>query len=510
MAAPTVHALGRLEPGVRWRLWGVPRTLPLFEGLDAPFELHPLPASFRGARKFAQVVAQVRRVRSDAALIFPPSLSSALVSLAAGTPRRFGSPGEGRAGLLTDLGPRPRRDLHLREQYGQLGALLARRLWQRELPDPPEGSRLWLRAEEIAEADAAWGAVPLDPAQTIALAPGATYGRTKMWPEDRFLALGKSLVQAGFSLLWFGGPAERRLCAELAAGSGGPEVSVSIAGSLSLRQSLARLARVRVLVSNDSGAMHMGQASGVPVVGIFGSTSPTWTGPVGPNARVVYLGVHCSPCFARTCPTQIECLGGITVDAVRTVVLELASAERAGLRPAVFLDRDGTLIELVPYLRRPEDVRLVEGAVDALRDLAAAGFALVLVTNQSVVARGEASLEDVARVHARIEELLEAGGVRLDRIESCPHHPDFGGTCSCRKPEPGMLLRAAHGLGLDLTRSWMLGDNESDLEAAARAGVRFGLLRTGYGREVEARASGPLSAFDELITASQAILSSLP
>ena len=510
MAAPTLHALGRLEPDVVWRLWGVPRTLPLFEGLDAPFELHPIPPSFRGPRRFVQVVDRVRRARSGAALVLPPSFSSALVSALAGTPRRFGWPGEGRSPLLTDPGSRPRCDVHLREQYRELGSLLARRLWDRELPEAASGTRLWLRPEEIAGAAAAWAACPLDPARTIALAPGATYGRTKMWPKERFLALGQSLVRAGFSLLWFGGPAERELCAELAADGGGPEESLSIAGELSLRQSLARLAGVRVLVSNDSGALHMGQASGVPVVGIFGSTSPTWTGPVGPDARTLYLSTHCSPCFSRTCPTDFECLQGIAVESVREAVLELAARGRTGLRPAVFLDRDGTLIDLVPYLRKPEDVRLADGAATGLRALVASGYALVLVTNQSVVARGEASLGDVARVHARLEELLAAEGVSLDAIEFCPHHPDFGEPCSCRKPEPGMLRRAAQGLGLDLTRSWMLGDSESDLGAAERAGVRFVLLRTGYGREVEPRVPPSIPVFEDVSTACQAILSSLP
>lgn len=507
MAAPTIHALGALEPRIVWRLWGVPRTLPLFAGLDAPFELHPLPGTLRGAGPFRGVVRRVRMLQSDAALVLPPSLSSALVAFAAGTPRRFGWPGDGRRALLTDLGPRPRRDLHLRVQYRELGMLLARRLLARELPDLP--LRLWLRPEEIAAAEAAWARGPLDPAETIALAPGATYGETKRWPEEKFLALGRSLRAAGWSLLWMGGPAERDLCARLAAASG-PSGSISLAGELDLRASLARLAAVRLLVSNDSGAMHLGQASGVPVVGIFGSTSPTWTGPIGPEARVVTLGLPCAPCFGRTCPTAIECLRDLEVRTVEEAVRELLERGRSTLRPAVFLDRDGTVIEFVDYLRRPEDVRLVPGTGPALCALAARGFALVLVTNQSIVARGGATLAEVHAVHLRLAELLAGEGVSLDSVEVCPHHPDFGGPCACRKPEPGMLRRAAQGLGLDLARSWMIGDNEGDAGAAERAGVRFALVRTGYGREVEARLPASVSVFEDLTTASQGIISALP
>ncbi|MCA9755104.1 MAG: lipopolysaccharide heptosyltransferase II [Candidatus Eisenbacteria bacterium] len=512
MAAPALLGLAKARPDVEWTLWAVPRTASLFEGFlelygeGSCFSLEPLPPSFRGPRRFADLVGRVRRNAAAAALVLPPSFSSAVLHAAAGTPRRFGWPGEGRRPLLTDVGPRPRRDVHLRVQYVELAELLARRLWGRGVEPPVEGTRLPLSARALMAGEATWERTGLVPERTIALAPGATYGETKRWPSEKFSALGRDLLEKGWSLLWFGGPAERELCERLAEETR----SVSLAGSLSLPESLACLTRVRAMISNDSGAMHMAQASGTPVVGIFGSTSPTWTGPVGPDARVVHLGIHCSPCFSRTCPTAIECLTGIEVSTVREQALELASQGRTGLRPAVFIDRDGTLIELVPYLRCPEDVRLVPGAGKALRELADRGVALVVITNQSVVARGEATEDDVARVHERLRELLAAEGVILDGIEVCPHHPDFGPECACRKPSPGMILRAAHRLGIDLERSWMIGDNEGDVGAAEAAGVRFVLVRTGYGRDVEPGLPDSASVADDITIASQEILSSLP
>ncbi|MEZ4648741.1 MAG: lipopolysaccharide heptosyltransferase II [Candidatus Eisenbacteria bacterium] len=512
MAAPAILSLARTLAEVDWTLWAVPRTAPLFEGFaesfagPGSFRLEALPPSFRGPRRFADLTGRVRRNGASAALVLPPSFSSAVLHAAAGTPRRFGWPGEGRRPLLTDVGPRPRRDVHLRIQYAELAALLARRLHGVELEAPVHETRLPLGAGALLAARSVWDQVGLEPERTIVLAPGATYGETKRWPREKFLALGRGLRADGWSLLWFGGPAERDLCAELASES----ESVSLAGSLTLPESLACLTRVRAVVSNDSGAMHMAQASGAPVVGIFGSTSPVWTGPVGPDSRIVHLGVSCSPCFSRTCPTAIECLHGIEVGVVREQVGELVARGRTGLRPAVFLDRDGTLIELVPYLRRPEDVRLVPGAAAALRSLQERGCALVVVTNQSVVARGEASEEDVARVHDRLRELLAREGVVLDGIEVCPHHPEFGPACACRKPSPGMILRAAHRLGVDLDASWMIGDNDADFGAAEAAGVRFVLVRTGYGREVEARLPASASVADDITIASQGILSSLP
>lgn len=167
-------------------------------------------------------------------------------------------------------------------------------------------------------------------------------------------------------------------------------------------------------------------------------------------------------------------------------------------RPAVFLDRDGTVIREVDYLADPELVELFPGAGEALRELQQAGFALCLVTNQSGVARGRVSLEALEAIHQRLAELLAAEGVTLDDLQSCPHHPEITGPCLCRKPLPGMLLDAAERLDLDLARSWMIGDAERDLRAGERAGCRTLLVETGKGaQELErmTRAGQPPRAF---------------
>lgn len=156
----------------------------------------------------------------------------------------------------------------------------------------------------------------------------------------------------------------------------------------------------------------------------------------------------------------------------------------------VFLDRDGTLLRLVSYLHEPDRVRLYAGVGPALRALSQAGARLVVVTNQSGVARGYFSEAEVRSVHRRMNQLLMAEGVRLDAIEICPHHPDFGAPCACRKPGPAMLQRAARKLGIDLKRSWTVGDSLSDLRAGRAAGTMTGLLGTGYGRRTAAAGGG--------------------
>lgn len=161
--------------------------------------------------------------------------------------------------------------------------------------------------------------------------------------------------------------------------------------------------------------------------------------------------------------------------------------------PAVFFDRDGVLIEDSHYVGSVADVRLIPGVADAVRLVQAAGYATVVVTNQSGVARGMFAEDVVHQVHRHIEAET---GLTFDRWEHCPHHPDgtvpeFARDCDCRKPKPGMLRRAAAALDLDLSRSWMIGDRAGDLVAGFAAGCRSILVRTGYGAKVDIHEPDP-------------------
>jgi D-glycero-D-manno-heptose 1,7-bisphosphate phosphatase len=162
-------------------------------------------------------------------------------------------------------------------------------------------------------------------------------------------------------------------------------------------------------------------------------------------------------------------------------------------RPAVFLDRDGVVIEDGHYVGSVDRVRLVPGSAGAIAALNRAGWAVVVVTNQAGVAKGYFTDESVPVVHAHVGGLLAEHGGRVDAFYHCPHHPDgevaaYRLACDCRKPKPGMLRRAAAELNLDLGRSWMVGDRVSDLEAGAAVGARTVLVRTGYGADIDAAA----------------------
>ncbi len=143
--------------------------------------------------------------------------------------------------------------------------------------------------------------------------------------------------------------------------------------------------------------------------------------------------------------------------------------------PAVFLDRDGTLIRDAGYPRDPDEVELLPGTVEALARLSLAGFRLVVISNQSGVGRGIVTTGEASAVHRRFLAELEAHGIHLDGSYYCPHAPDEG--CSCRKPSPELIMRAAGELDLDLAASFMVGDKPSDVEAGRRAGVSTVLLR---------------------------------
>jgi len=187
--------------------------------------------------------------------------------------------------------------------------------------------------------------------------------------------------------------------------------------------------------------------------------------------------------------------GQISWQAPLRMITRLERAEPApprlepetSLQPALFLDRDGVIVREINYLSSPSQMELIPGAAESIARVNAAGVPVIVVTNQAAIARGyfpEARLSDL---HGRLNELLARHGAHVDRYYYCPHHPTEGVppynvVCSCRKPNPGLLLRAAEEKRIDLRRSFLVGDKLTDLDAGARAGTRTVLVNTGYGR----------------------------
>jgi D-glycero-D-manno-heptose 1,7-bisphosphate phosphatase len=182
-------------------------------------------------------------------------------------------------------------------------------------------------------------------------------------------------------------------------------------------------------------------------------------------------------------------------------------------RRAVFLDRDGVLNDnRVPYITRRADFRWLPGAREALALLALSPYAVVLITNQSAVGRGLLTRARLDELHAALLADVVAAGGRLDGIFVCPHLPDAG--CPCRKPAPGLLYEAAAALGLDLARSYFIGDAVSDIEAARAAGCEPILVLTGHGagarRDLEQRGRLPRLVAPDLLAAVCTVLRDTP
>jgi D-glycero-D-manno-heptose 1,7-bisphosphate phosphatase len=160
--------------------------------------------------------------------------------------------------------------------------------------------------------------------------------------------------------------------------------------------------------------------------------------------------------------------------------------------PAVFLDRDGTIIEDMRYLHEPDKVRLLSGAAQAIQQLNDAGYLVVVVTNQSGIARGFYTVADYEAVETRLAALLEAQGARVDGAYFCPHHPRFTGPCDCRKPGTRLFRDAQAALDIDFGKSWWVGDRISDVQPAQGLGGQAILVATGEGNlhQGQARALG--------------------
>ena len=493
LTLPAIEALGRRFPDAEVVVLAREWVAGLFAGhpmVDRVVELRPagLPQSIFGRWQLARSLS---RQGFDLAVLFPNSFDAALVPWLAGIPRRVGYSTDGRGWMLTDpLEERstPSRPHQVERYLGIARALGGNGPSIPRLSVPAGGQR---KAGEILRDHGVQESEPI-----VAVNPGSIYGSAKRWPAVRFAAVADALVASrGVRILLLGSEGERPVLEQVTRHMRSPVVN--LAGRTDLLALLGVLGRARLLVSNDTGAMHVAAAVGTPVLAIFGSTDAEATGPLGQSVRLLRQPVPCSPCLLRECPIDHRCMTRITVDQVVQGAMHLLDSPRvsrftfhdSARCPAAFLDRDGTIIEDTGYLGDPESIQFVPGAIEALRRLQAAGYRLIVVTNQAGVARGLITEADVGKVNDRLVALLGQARVRLDGIYYCPHHPEYGPPeyrrdCECRKPKPGMIRQAIRDFGLDASRSVVIGDHVTDVALAqAFPGMVGIMLRTGHGAE---------------------------
>lgn len=256
----------------------------------------------------------------------------------------------------------------------------------------------------------------------------------------------------------------------------------------------AIIARASVVVANDSGIAHLSSAVGTPVVAVFGPTHPVLGfSPRGLRDRVIEVEEWCRPCSrhgSRPCFREEQfCFTRISPETVAEAAADIIHTTAIDA-PGLFVDRDGTVMVDRDYISNPEEVELIPGAADALKAARKAGYRVVVLSNQSGVARGKFSIESVERVNARLLDLLNVQGATVDGVYYCPYYPggkvsEFDRTTFLRKPAAGMAEEAALHLGIDLRHSVAIGDKLSDLQLGRVFGGRSFLVRTGYGRQTE-------------------------
>jgi len=501
LTLPAIAALNRRFPRAEIAVLAKPWAAGLFAGQSAVDRvvLYQAEGSHRGLRGRWALARELARERFDLAVLFPNSLDAVIVPWLARIPRRVGYRTDGRGLLLTQVVARSGRSAERHQVFRYLD--LARSLGA----DGETIPRLAVGVEAGREADRLLQDLGVETGEAcIAVNPGSVYGSAKRWPAGRFAAVADALAETHQArVLLIGSTRERDVLEAMAGRMCRPPIRLG--GRTDLATLAAVLKRARLLLSNDTGAMHVAAAVGTPVLAVFGPTDADATGPLGPDSRVVREPVPCSPCLLRECPIDHRCMVGVGIAQVLRAAEELLAtgqgtpncpvacvpnpplADPAPGPRTAFLDRDGTIIEDLGYLGDPERIHFIPGAIDAMRALRAAGYRLVLVTNQAGVARGLITEENVRRVNDRLRQLLAEAGVVLDAIYYCPHHaevgpPEYRLACDCRKPGPGMVERARKDLGVNPARSVIIGDHGSDAGVARHfPGMLAIMVLTGHG-----------------------------
>src|SRR5574337_698126 len=484
LALPALANLRRSFPDARISLLVRSWLSQLFRFLPFIDELVELPS--RGELMWAATTLRQRDF--ELALLLPNSFRIALISRLAGIPHRVGYEADGRGSLLT-VGVRSSvgASLHQADAYLELLRALKWDAWSR-----PTALRLPPGSDAEAEKLLTDSGIPAH-TLCIGMTPGAAYGTAKRWPVDRFAAAADLLVdRLGATVLLFGSPSEASLTRAIREQMRG--TAIDFGGRTTLTDLAGLLRRCALLLTNDTGAMHLASALEIPCVALFGPTDPCRTGPLGSGHQVLYDPPACSPCRYRDCPIDHRCMVGLDVEKVVATAEALLTRSRSTpeenvrRQPAVFLDRDGTINEEIGPIQHPDMMRPVPGTAEALKRLGEAGYLRIIVSNQARVARGDATEELVEATHQRLMQLLEADGGGADAFYYCPHHPQEGRfpyrrTCLCRKPAPGLIQQAAFEQQVDMERSYVVGDKVSDMLLADRLGLPSVLVLTGYGRE---------------------------
>ncbi|MFC1549349.1 lipopolysaccharide heptosyltransferase II [Nitrospirota bacterium] len=463
MTMPAIRAIKRAYHSSEVSLLVKPWVAPLFQKdpfIDKTIQYEDSHSGIMGKFQLARVL---REESFQRAILLQNALDAAVTAWLARIPERIGYARDGRGILLTHSLPHTGEDrnMHHIDYYLKL-------LESVGIPSAGTDTWIYLSLEERLQSRERLSSLKRP---ILGINPGASYGSAKQWLPERFTEVARRTIkELGGSVVVFGGPGEIDIASDIAKPLREHENAgrvMGLAGKTSLRELMALMSECDVVLSNDSGPMHIADALAVPLVAIFGSTSPELTGPRKPSSHVIRASVDCSPCFKRKCPDKgLTCMETIETNEVFEIIRKSLLSQKA-----VFFDRDGTLCEDAHYLNSWDKLKVFDN-ISHLNSLINKDYKLVGLSNQSGISRGIVDEGFVGEVNRMFMDKHGFSGFYY-----CPHHPDDA--CLCRKPEPGLAIRARDKHNIDLRRSYMVGDKDADMLLGRTIGAYTILVTTG-------------------------------
>jgi heptosyltransferase-2 len=469
LSIPAIHAVRKAFPDARLSLLVKPWVADIFRANTDIDEIILYEDRHTGLLGKLRLARTLKDRKFDTAVLFQNAFDAALIAWLAGIPERIGYSTDFRKLLLTQAVPLTQDFLTQHQVFYYLN--IVRALGAEAVEAEPY---LSVNPDERERANREVESMNASHLPLVGINPGATYGSAKRWLPERFAELIISIIDVlNGNVILFGSRSEAATANEIISTIAARSTHISdyrshvlnTAGKTGLRELAALISQCDVFVTNDSGPMHMASALFVPTVAIFGSTNRKTTGPSGHGHRVISKDLPCAPCMKRECPEgHLRCMTEVGAGEVFGAVKSLLPHEKA-----VFLDKDGTLIEDRNYLNSFDDLVVLPHVKECLPRLKENGYKLIGITNQSGIARGIVDETFVRESNAYLEKELG-----IDDFFYCPHHPDEH--CACRKPEPLLLLRARIKHSVNLKKSFVIGDKESDVRLAANTGARGVLI----------------------------------
>lgn len=472
MTLPAIRAIKRSLPESNISLLVKPWVSPIFEKNPFLDEILLYENKHQGFFGKIRIANMLHRKRFLCAILFQNAFDAALLAFLSGIKERIGYDRDARGFLLTKKIPLPEYYKQKHQIFYYLN-LLENIGIKTDLAYP----YIYLLLEERL---AARQTLINLRKPILGVNPGATYGSAKRWFPERFAEIINWFIsETGGSIIIFGSKNETNIADDIykkiLPAFRSPEIALNLAGNTSLRELITLISECDVFVTNDSGPMHIAYAVRTPMVAIFGSTDPALTGPPPyafmNNNIVIKSELSCSPCFKRECDkNDLNCMYAITSDDVYFAIKKLLP-----FRSAVFFDRDGTLNMDLGYINRHEDFKVFDD-ISSLLKLKEKGFKIIGISNQSGIGRGivnESFVKEINRI------FIEKYG--FDNFYHCPHIPEEH--CACRKPEPEMLFLSRAEYKIDLKKSYVVGDKDSDMLLAKAVGAKAILVQTGKLRE---------------------------